>query len=266
LKQVKINHLNCGTLSPKYPRSRSIVYCLLVETEDGPVLVDTGFGFQDYEKPTLMMDGFLKLMGVPRKSEETAIYHAESLGYDPQDVKHIVLTHLHLDHAGGMRDFPHAQIHLFKTELESATHPHSLLERGCDSAHWAHDPKWVFYDQVDGEWFGFPRIDILEGISPQICLVPLPGHTRGHCGVAVATDRGWIFNCGDAANPSHKEVDIHGHAADKQSLIFLPGWVSFRFCGPHVPALRRLVKEHRNEVSVFSSHDIYSFEKNLNSA
>jgi len=38
---LKIHHLNCGTLSPKYPRLQSIVYCLLVETDDGLVLVDT---------------------------------------------------------------------------------------------------------------------------------------------------------------------------------------------------------------------------------
>jgi glyoxylase-like metal-dependent hydrolase (beta-lactamase superfamily II) len=245
---------------------RSLVYCLLVETDDGPVLVDTGFGLQDYENPTLMMDGFLRLMGVPRKVEETAVYQVESLGYDRQDVKHIVLTHLHLDHAGGLRDFPHANVHLFRGELESATRPNTLLERGCDSAHWAHDPKWVFYEQVDGEWFGFPRIELLDGISPQMFMVPLPGHTRGHCGVAAITERGWIFNCGDAANPFHKEVDIHERPADRQPLNVLPGWVSYKFCGPHVPELRRLVKEHKDEVNVFSSHDIFSFEKNLNSA
>jgi glyoxylase-like metal-dependent hydrolase (beta-lactamase superfamily II) len=165
-----------------------------------------------------------------------------------------------------MRDFPHAQIHLFKGELDSATRPKSLLERGCDTAHWAHNPQWVLYDRVDGEWFGLPRISILEGNTPQMHLVPLPGHTRGHCGVAVETDQGWIFNCGDAASPFHKDVDIHGHPEDKQSLNFLPSRFSRWFCGPHIPKLRRLVKEHDDEVNVFSSHDIYSFEKNLNSA
>lgn len=242
------------------------MYCLLVETDDGPILVDTGFGLQDYEKPTLMMDAFMRWMGVPRKVEETAVHQVESLGYDPQDVKHIVLTHLHLDHAGGMRDFPHANIHLFKGELDSATHPQTLLERGCDASHWAHGPNWVLYDRENGEWFGLPRIDILEGISPQMHLVPLPGHTRGHCGVAVSTTNGWIFLCGDAANPFHKEVDIHGHPVDKQPLNVLPGWLAYNFCGPHVPGLRRLVKEHGDEINVFSSHDIYSFEKNVNAA
>lgn len=132
---MKIHHLNCGSLTLKYRRLRSIVYCLLVETDDGLVLVDTGFGLQDYENPTMMMDGFLRLMGVPHKAEETAVCKVESLGIDPHDVKHIVLTHLHLNHAGGLRDFPHADVHLFKGELESANRPRTLLGRGCDSAH-----------------------------------------------------------------------------------------------------------------------------------
>jgi hypothetical protein len=47
-----------------------------------------------------------------------------------------------------------------------------------------------------------------------------------------------------------------------QPLNILPGWVSRRLIGPHVPDLRRLIQEHRDEVNMFSSHDIYSFEKN----
>ncbi len=259
---MKIYHLNCGSISPLYPRLQSIVYCLLVETDDGLVLVDTGFGVQDYLKPTRMMDGFLRLMGVPCNVEETAIYQVQALGYEPQDVRHIVFTHLHLDHAGGMRDFPNANIHVFKNEYESAMSPRGLVERGRDSAHWAHNPKWVLYDQVDGEWFGFPRLSVLGGNTPDIYLIPLPGHTRGHCGVAIASDHGWLFNCGDAASPFHKEVDPHGYPADMQPLNILPGWVSRRLIGPHVPDLRRLIQEHGDEVNMFSSHDIYSFEKN----
>ena len=81
-----IHHLNCGSLKAlSIPGLRAITYCLLVETEQGLVLVDTGFGLQDYERPTLMMDWFLKLLGVPRKVEETAVYQVEALGYDPRD-------------------------------------------------------------------------------------------------------------------------------------------------------------------------------------
>ena len=52
----------------------------------------------------------------------------EALGHDPADVRHIITTHLDLDHAGGIGDFPEAQIHLFASELAEARSP-GLLER-----------------------------------------------------------------------------------------------------------------------------------------
>jgi hypothetical protein len=55
---VKIYHLNCGSLTPLYPRLHSIVYCLLIETDDGLVLVDTGFGVQDYKEPSVLIPLF----------------------------------------------------------------------------------------------------------------------------------------------------------------------------------------------------------------
>ena len=259
---LKIHHLNCGTLSPKYPRLQSIVYCLLVETDDGLVLVDTGFGLKDYTNPSRMMAGFSWLMGVPRNMEETALHQIQALGYSQKDVKHIVFTHLHLDHAGGMRDFPQAKIHVFKGEYESAMSPRGLVERGCDAAHWAHKPDWVLQDQVNEVWFGFPGMRILEGSAPSIFLIPLPGHTRGHCGVAIASDKGWLFNCGDAASPFHRDVDPHGYPSDMQPLNIVPGWLSRRLIGSHVPKLRNLIAEHGDKISLFSSHDIYSYQKN----
>ncbi|MBK5108151.1 MAG: MBL fold metallo-hydrolase [Anaerolineales bacterium] len=259
---MKIHHLNCGSLNPKYPPLHSIVYCLLLETEHGLVLVDTGFGRQDYSNPSRMMAGFLWLMGVPRDEEETAFNQVKSLGYDPRDIEHIVLTHLHLDHAGGLRDFPGAKIHVFKGEFEAAMSPRGLVERGCDAAHWAHEPDWVLHDRAGEEWFGFPGMEVLEGKTDSILLIPLPGHTRGHCGAAIKSDDGWLFNCGDAASPFHRDVDPHGYPADKQPLKIIPGWLSRRLIGPHVPRLRKLIAEHGDEINLISSHDIYSFEKN----
>jgi glyoxylase-like metal-dependent hydrolase (beta-lactamase superfamily II) len=259
---MKIHHLNCGSLNPKYPAMQSIVYCLLVEAEDGLVLVDTGFGLQDYTEPSRMMAGFLWWMGVPRKQEETALQRVLSLGYNPQDVRHIIMTHLHLDHAGGLRDFPDAKVHVFKGEFESAISPRGLVERGCDASHWSHGPEWVLYDQVDEEWFGFPGMRVLKGRNPDIFLIPLAGHTRGHCGVAIKGNDKWLFNCGDAASPFHREVDPHDHPADNQHLNMIPGWLSRRLIGTHVPRLRKLISEHGDEINLISSHDIYSYEHN----
>ncbi len=139
--------------------------------------------------------------------------------------------------------------------------PCGLIELGYDPAHWAHDPKWVLHDRIDGDWFGFEHIHIIDGLVPEILLVPLPGHTRGHCGVAIETPSGWLFQCGDAASPLHRETDLHDREENLHQADILPIWFARRVVGPHVPRLRKLMDEHGDKVGVISSHDIYSYSE-----
>jgi len=59
-----IHHLNCGTLKAPFIHVDSIVYCLLIETSSGLILVDTGFGTRDYSDPSLKMRFFLQYMAI----------------------------------------------------------------------------------------------------------------------------------------------------------------------------------------------------------
>jgi glyoxylase-like metal-dependent hydrolase (beta-lactamase superfamily II) len=258
---MKIHHMNCGSLYAVYPRVKAITYCLLVESDDGLVLVDTGFGRQDYTEPSRLMRFFFYWTGVPRKIEETAAFQVQELGYQLSDVRHIVLTHLHLDHAGGLRDFPRAKVHIYREEYQAGMKPRGLMERAYDPSHWSHEPDWVFHDDQEVDWFGFRSIPIAEGLTPEIRLVPLPGHTRGHCGVAIGTERGWLLQCGDAASPFHSASDLHGLDSRKHLIDVLPGWFVPRVIGTHVPRLRTLLRDHGDEVEAISAHDSYSFQK-----
>lgn len=258
---MKIHHLNCGSISDRLLRTRSIVYCLLVETNEGLVLVDSGMGRKDYSDPSFLMKVFIYLMGIPGKMEETAFYQVQDLGYNLSDVRHIVLTHLHLDHAGGLPDFPEAQVHIHQTEYEGGRNPRTLLERGYDPTHWSHGPNWVVHSGDMVDWYGFNSLSIIEGLKPEIRLVPLPGHTRGHCGVAISTDKGWLLQCGDAASPQHPATDIHGLDSSKHGTKILPAWFAFRFLGPHAPRIRQLLQDYGDEVDAISGHDNYSFER-----
>ncbi len=256
---MPIHHLNCGTLRPIWPRLEAIVYCLLVPTEDGLALIDTGFGLQDYEAPSPVMRRFLWLMGSPRDEHETAVRQVEALGYAASEVRHIVLTHLHLDHAGGLGDFPDATVHVHRAEYEAAMAPHGLVGWGYQRRQWRHGPRWVLYDEADGYWFGFPCIRVAKGLRRPIYLIPLHGHTRGHCGVAVQTASGWLLHCGDAASPFQRAADPHDLPLDPHRLGALHGAVARMLIGPHVPRLRRLVRKHGDEVAVISGHDVVRF-------
>jgi hypothetical protein len=80
---MTIHHLNCGTMHPYFPRLRLLVYCLLVETDDGLILVDTGLGLGDCTQPSSLMRLFMALMRNPRDEEETAVRQVAAMGFDP---------------------------------------------------------------------------------------------------------------------------------------------------------------------------------------
>ena len=61
-----------------------------------------------------------------------------------------------------------------------------------------HRPKWHPHDVDGDEWMGFEAVRALPGVDPEVLIVPLPGHTRGHSAVAVKDADGWLLHCGDA--------------------------------------------------------------------
>lgn len=222
---LKIHHLNCGSMCPLGKRlinghggllepADMCCHCLLIEGADGLVLVETGLGTGDVRNPGQLGAAFNFVVQPKLLMEETALHQVQALGFKAADVRHIVVTHLDLDHAGGLSDFPDAQVHIFKPEHHAAMERPSLGEKGrYRPAHFAHRPKWVMHEIQGERWNGFDSIRTLPGSRDEILLVPLIGHTRGHCGVAVngggKNGAGWLLHCGDAyfyrdeVNPAH---------------------------------------------------------------
>lgn len=255
-----IYHLNCATLRPfafvlsdtatLTSCAHLVVHCLLIETDDGLVLVDSGFGVRDRIRPPSLQRFFMALSRSSRDLDETALHQVIRLGYAREDVRHIVQTHLHLDHAGGLPDFPQAEVHVHALEHDGAMHPRTFSEHYYQPAHWAHGPKWVPHTWQGEQWFGFDAIRVLAGVSPAIWLIHLPGHTRGHCAVAVRTPDGWLLHCGDAYI-SHGDIDPEHTPRSR------PKWAQplVRRLFPHIPRLRALLRGHGDKVKLFCAHD-----------
>jgi len=253
---MRLHHLNCGSIHPYWPRIDSLVYCLLLESDDGLILVDTGFGVQDYAKPAPLVWAFTRLLRSPRALAETAVAQVRVRGYSAKDVRHIVMTHLHIDHAGGLRDFPDARVHVHVLEHQAINQRKGFMERFYVSAHWSHGPRWVVHQAANKSWYGLPSIPIHPGLRPEVRLIPLHGHSRGHCGVAIETESGWLLHCGDATYPFYHD----GHP--DQPIDSPPGWLVNRLLGPHTGRLRALHRDQGDEIQMICSHDPVSFAQN----
>ncbi|SFL07689.1 Metallo-beta-lactamase superfamily protein [Streptosporangium canum] len=273
---MRIHHLNCGSMRQIDPvggsapaPARAVCHCLLVETDrDGLVLVETGLGTPDVARPeeTLSQE-FLGRAQPVLDVRETALHQVAELGFRPEDVRHIVLSHLDLDHAGGLPDFPWAQVHLREAEHRAAMaapghHPEDRVR--YRPAHWAHRPHWVTYPGTQGDpWFGFDAVRPLKGLDAEILLVPLGGHTLGHSAIAVPDGDRWLLHCGDAYY-FHGEIDPdrpYGHPGMDILQQITEVDRPLRL-GNHA-RLRELVRLHGDEVSVFSAHDPWELQRHL---
>lgn len=200
---MKIHHLNCGCLRPVggkllpgvFP-SQVVCHCLLIETSQRLVLVDSGLGLRDNEDPS-RLGAIGGLLGVQRTPELTAVEQIKKLGYSPGDVTDLIPTHLDFDHAGGIEDFPQARVHVSAAEYQAcfASRDRRLRQR-YKTVRFSHEVKWRIYEE-SAEWMGFASAQPRDLPSELVC-VKLPGHTPGHFGVALQTREGWMLHAGDA--------------------------------------------------------------------
>ncbi len=264
---MRIHHFNSGsmrTIEPTYdgpPAAPVVGPTLLIETDrSGLVLVESGLGLDDVLRPGDTLDpAWVEFAGPALDPDETAVRRVSALGHDPADVRHVVLTHLDVDHAGGLPDFPGATVHVMADELRAARAEAPGRYR---PAHWAHGPRWAAYPADAGEdWFGLPGAHALDGLPPEFLLVPLGGHTAGHAGVAVRNGDRWLLHAGDAYF-YHRELDAdapHGHPL--LDIIQINGQVDGEQRLSSQEALRSLLREHGGDVDVICAHDPWELQR-----
>jgi len=243
-----IHHINCGTLVvPSFPTV--VCHCLLLQDGERLALVDTGIGLQDVRNPVERLgQQLIDMAGFQFNESDTALHRIEAIGLSPADVQHVILTHGDPDHAGGLTDFPNAQVHV--SEVEQAQ---------VASGHWryvptqfAHGLSWKTYGRSARRWFGMEARPVDVGFSSEVLLIPLFGHTLGHCGVAVQQEDKWMLHVGDAYY-LRAEMTTDDHPVSQIAIQRADDDVQRRASLEH---LRRLVRDHGDEVDMIGYHDL----------
>lgn len=260
-----VHHLNCATMCPVagvllgqaegLGRGKMICHCLLLETErDGLVLIDSGFGTRDVEGRTQLSGAFRRFVGPALDPAETALAQVRALGFDPRDLRHLVLTHLDLDHAGGLPDFPWAKVHVHAREHAAAMARARFIERERYlTAHWQHGPAWEVYVEDGDTWRGLPAIQRLRGLDADVGLLPMHGHSRGHSAVIVRTDDRWLVHAGDAYF-HRRTVEGHGRVPLGLAAFERLTQVDGDRRRASAAALRQL-RERYADLDLFCAHD-----------
>lgn len=277
---MKIHHINLGTMCPYggnlfdgrggsiVSKGEMIIHALVVETNDGLVLVDTGIGLEDMKSPVRRLGlGFVAGCRPVLREEDTAVRQIERLGFKRSDVRNLVVTHLDVDHAGGIPDFPDAKIHVYRAEHAAAMAPATLNEKNrYRKVHFAGNPRWEKHDTSGDRWFGF---DSVRAIADDVLMIPLPGHTRGHCAIAVRVPSAasaaygpgieWLLHCGDAYFFHDEKNDVPTCPAGL-GLFQTVMAVDNDLRVANAARLRVLQREESSRVRIFCAHSPHEFE------
>ena len=190
---TRVYHVNCGVLHAP-PNPRAACHCLLLEDCGRLALIDTGIGLSDVADPVGRIgEPLIDIAGFQFHEQDTAVRQVERLGFRAADVTHVVLTHGDPDHTGGLADFPNATVHVSAEELARLGTGHGRYRRFISPT--GRSGRRI---RLRRALFGLEARSVNFGFGADVLLVPLFGHTLGHCGVAVRLGERWLLHVGDA--------------------------------------------------------------------
>jgi N-acyl homoserine lactone hydrolase len=175
------------------------IYAWLIEHPEGLIVVDTG------ESARVNEPGYLpRWHPYFRRGVRESVQPGDeigpqltALGFSPEDVRWVVLTHLHNDHADGLAHFPHSEILVCRPEFENAKGFAGQV-RGFLPQQW---PEWFsphLYDLDERPFGPFERSRPLSEAG-DVTIVATHGHTKGHVSVVVEEDGHSVFLAGDTS-------------------------------------------------------------------
>jgi glyoxylase-like metal-dependent hydrolase (beta-lactamase superfamily II) len=149
----------------------------LIEHDRGLVLVDTGLRPDAHDKdPREVYGDAVDAWPIECPPENRLDRQINNAGFQVEDITHVIVSHTHIDHVGGLYLFPQAEFYASAEDLRYAFWPHPFwhLAFGREDLERARSFNWNLLD-TDLDLFGDGSIQILQ----------TPGHTPGHMSVLL---------------------------------------------------------------------------------
>jgi len=187
------------------------IYAWVIEHEEGVIVVDTGETARTSEAGYFprWQPYYNFAVRFQVKPEQEIGPQLKQMGITPKDVKKVILTHMHTDHAGGLHHFPESKIYVNMPEYKRS---HGF--RGQIDGYLPHRmPKWFSPQPIeftDGAFGSFANSWNVT-IKGDVKVVPTPGHTPAHISVVVQNEDVQYFLTGDT---SYTEENLLKKIAD----------------------------------------------------
>ena len=207
---------------------------ILEHEKHGLILFDVGYHNNFFESTRrLPFSLYGKITPVFHSEHQTASNRLRSLGYEPDQVKFIIISHFHADHIAGVKDFPNARFICSKEAWDSIKYRRgfSALRRGFIPSLLPIDFErrlqlLVFNnnEHIKVNNILGPEYDLFTDGSLLLCQ--LPGHAAGQIGMRLQTEDGEVFFIADAAwvKKNYQEM----HLPSPIVKLFFSSWKDFR--------------------------------------
>lgn len=188
---AKIDNPNCANSLMEFP-----VPGFLIETDEGYILYDTGCHPECMGENGRWPEEFQKQVYFQGDETNWIVYQLEQLGVKPEEIKTVIISHMHNDHAGCIEYFPNAEFIVHRDEFDAsircyATHRYMDSYIWKDTDVWIRqEHKWKFLETADGDYEVEPGVTILNLGA---------GHARGVLALMIELENtGTIILTSDA--------------------------------------------------------------------
>lgn len=211
-------------------------YALLIDHPSaGWLLYDTG--------PVPAADWAQGLQAVVKVTSGSLSEQLEKVGVKPEEIKHVILSHMHIDHIGGiglLKDT--AEFYVDRREAEAA---YTTVLATCDVGTYGFYPKKEILTEV--KKMNYLDVDGTLELFPGVHVIDVRGHTAGTLGLLLELESGNILVTSDACNT---QANYNG----------VPGGINFDSlaAGKSLQRLHRLAAE-RDVKEIWVSHDEAQF-------